>query len=176
MSKREALILVIGFGNPGRHDDGLGPVFAERVEKLGLEHVTVEAGCQLTVEDAATISKHDVVVFADATTDGPGPFTFCRVQPDPTLRLGSHVIEPAAVLAMARRISGKETDGYLLGIRGYVLDELGEGLSLLAQSNLEMALQYLLPVLRRSPLRKEPMAATRYRWHAPSLAEKSCYA
>jgi hypothetical protein len=66
MSKREGLILVIGYGNPGRHDDGLGPAFAELVEKLDLDHVTVEAGYQLTVEDAAIISEHDVVVFVDA--------------------------------------------------------------------------------------------------------------
>jgi hypothetical protein len=46
----------------------------------------------------------------------------------------------------------------------------------MAQRNLEKALRFLLPVLRRDPLRKEPMEDVGYRWQKPSLAEKSSYA
>jgi hydrogenase maturation protease len=174
MNEREGRILVIGYGNPGRHDDGLGPAFASAVEKLALENVTVEADYQLTLEDAATIAEHDVVVFVDATTSGPEPFSFRRIQPNLTLSFSSHSIQPASVLALAHELFGAETEGYLLGIRGYELDGLGERLSRKAQSNMEMALGFLLPVMRRGPLRKKPVGVGGR--GSPSMAARSSYA
>ena len=58
MNTEAADILLIGFGNPGRLDDGLGPALADAIEKLALPGVTVESNYQLTVEDAAEIAKH----------------------------------------------------------------------------------------------------------------------
>ena len=46
-----ASALVIGFGNPGRLDDGLGPALAARFEAKGLDDVVVDADYQLTVKD-----------------------------------------------------------------------------------------------------------------------------
>ena len=46
-------VLLIGYGNPGRLDDGLGPALAAAVEKLAIPGVTVDADYQLNVEDAA---------------------------------------------------------------------------------------------------------------------------
>jgi len=68
-----ATVLVIGYGNPGRRDDGLGPALAERLQELRLPGVDVDADYQLTVEDAAAAAEHDVVVFADAAQAGPEP-------------------------------------------------------------------------------------------------------
>ena len=59
-------ILLIGYGNPGRLDDGLGPAFAKAVEALHTPGVTVEANYQLAVEDAHAVAQHEIVVFADA--------------------------------------------------------------------------------------------------------------
>ena len=42
-------ILVIGYGNPGRLDDGLGPAFAERIQAMELPSVTVESNTSLTL-------------------------------------------------------------------------------------------------------------------------------
>ncbi|VGO14536.1 hypothetical protein PDESU_03099 [Pontiella desulfatans] len=64
--------LVIGYGNPGRLDDGLGPAFAERIQGLGLSGVTVESNYQLNIEDAELVSRYDTVVFADASVDAAG--------------------------------------------------------------------------------------------------------
>ena len=43
MSKNGVKTLLIGYGNPGRLDDGLGPALAEAVAKLAIPGVTVEA-------------------------------------------------------------------------------------------------------------------------------------
>ena len=37
-------LLVIGYGNPGRLDDGLGPAFAAQVERLQLPDVSAWKG------------------------------------------------------------------------------------------------------------------------------------
>ena len=42
--------LVIGYGNPGRRDDGLGPSFADILAAEGIPGVDVDSDYQLTVE------------------------------------------------------------------------------------------------------------------------------
>ena len=61
-------VLLYGFGNPARGDDGLGPALAAAIEELAIPNITVDANYQLTVEDAADIAGYDAVVFADAAT------------------------------------------------------------------------------------------------------------
>jgi len=73
-------ILVIGYGNLGRLDDGLGPAFAERVQALDLSGVTVESNYQLNIEDADLIAQFDVVVFADASVNAEEPFEFMPLE------------------------------------------------------------------------------------------------
>ena len=40
---RAARVLVIGYGNPGRWDDGLGPALAAELGGLGLPNVTTSS-------------------------------------------------------------------------------------------------------------------------------------
>lgn len=155
MNEIDNTIVVLGYGNTSRRDDGLGPRFADAIENLHIAGVSTEKKSQLTVDDARRISLHEAVIFVDATFDGPEPFRFERIQPDFTLGFRLHRIEPAAVLALARGIFGAKTEGYVLGIRGYVFQRFGEKLSVKAGKNLEAALAFIVPVLRSAPLRKE---------------------
>lgn len=141
-------ILVIGYGNPGRLDDGLGPAFAEAVEALGLPHVTVEADYQLTVEDAEAVARHDLVIFADAAVDAPTPCYLRRVEPEASVSFTTHSVSPAAVLGLARELFGATAEGWLLGIRGVAFAAFGEGLSPEARANLRAALELVEPILR----------------------------
>jgi len=141
-------ILVIGFGNPGRLDDGLGPALAARIETLGLPNVTVDSDYQLTVEDAAEAARHDVVIFADADVGGPEPFYVRRLSPSGgTLSFSTHSVTPAAVLTLARELFRSEPQGFLMGIRGYEFNEFGERLSERAMENLEAAATSLAAAL-----------------------------
>ena len=141
-------VLVIGYGNPGRLDDGLGPAAAERVEAARLDGVDVDADYQLTVEDAAAVAAHKVVVFADAAETGPEPFSFQAVEPADELGFSSHSCQPPAVMALAGELFHAKTKGYILGIRGYEFHEFGEALSGRARANLAAATEFLLDVLR----------------------------
>ncbi len=143
MSRAHADILLIGFGNPGRLDDGLGPAMAEAVEAMALPGVACEADYQLTVEDAAELARCTIVVFADADATGRAPFSLRRLEPSAgALSFSSHSVEPADVLALARQLFGAEPEAYLLGIRGYDFDRFGERLSDRAKANLDAALRY----------------------------------
>jgi len=141
-------VLLLGYGNPGRLDDGLGPALAEAVQEMAPEGVTVEADYQLNVEHAAMAARHRHVLFVDAAVDGPEPYFFRRLQAAGDATFTTHSVQPEAVLAMARQLFGAAPEGYALGIRGYAFDEFGEHLSAGAQSNLAAALRFLLPLLQ----------------------------
>lgn len=136
-------VLVIGYGNPGRLDDGIGPALAEAVEQRRIPGVTVDSDYQLTVEDAAAAAGHDVVIFADASVNGREPFSFERVLPGEEMSFSTHSVEPQAVMAMVRGIFQAGTSGFALGIRGYEFNEFGEYLSDAARRNVEAAAAFL---------------------------------
>jgi hydrogenase maturation protease len=136
-------VLVIGYGNPGRADDGLGPALAERLEAMALAGVTVESDYQLSIEHAAMAAEHDVVVFADADAHALEPFYIRPLEPTPAARFTSHGVAPGEVLYLARTCFGAAPRGYLLGIRAAVLDRFGEGLSGPAREGLDAALRFL---------------------------------
>jgi hydrogenase maturation protease len=154
MGERARKILVIGYGNPGRLDDGLGPAFAEACEALALPGVTVESAYQLAIEDARTVAEHDVVVFVDASMTAPEPFSFQRVEANPAANFSSHIVEPEGIVALAQQLYKAETEAYTLGIRGYAFDGFGESLSERANANMAAALTFLNEVVRGGSFRE----------------------
>jgi hydrogenase maturation protease len=147
MGAVDVSVLLIGYGNPGRLDDGLGPALADAVEALHLPGIAVDIDYQLQPEDAAEIAAHDIVIFADADVACEGPFRFERIKPKRQTSFSSHSISPQALLALAHEAFGASTTGYVLGIRGERFDDFGEGLSPAAQANLEAARRFIIPLL-----------------------------
>ncbi len=73
LATRVPRILVIGYGNPGRQDDGLGPAAAFAIDGLGWPNVSALDNYQLAIEDAVEVAAHDVVWFVDASCEGDAP-------------------------------------------------------------------------------------------------------
>lgn len=136
-------ILLIGYGNPARGDDGLGPLLAARIEALGIPCLTVDIDYQLTVDHAALIAAHDVVVFADAMAGLAEPYRLTRVDGGTPATLGSHQVSPEAALALAGLLFAKTPPGWMLAIAGEDFGAIKEGLSPLASANLEGAVAFL---------------------------------
>lgn len=136
-------ILLIGYGNPGRGDDGLGPCCGAAVEALKLDSVRVEINYQLNVEDAAELAGFDLVIFADASVDCVEPFAFTRLAAKRELNFSTHSVAPAALLAMADELFNAPVVGYTLAIRGYRFNEFVEELSEKATENLRAAVGFL---------------------------------
>lgn len=145
-------ILVYGYGNPGRLDDGLGPAFAGEIERLGLNGVTVDSNYQLSVEDSAQIAMHQAVVFADADLSCPGPFRFRRVIPKAHVSFSSHSISAEALMGLAEELMSSRAEAFMLGIRGYEFNRFGEGLSPGARRNLETALTWVRKAITEDDL------------------------
>jgi hydrogenase maturation protease len=141
-------IIFIGYGNPGRLDDGLGPALAARIEAASLKGLTVEADYQLAVENAFDVSNHDIVIFADAAVKGREPFFFQEIHSQSPMSLSSHSVSPEAVLFFAERMFQSKARGYVLGIRGYEFNEYEERLSERAKKNLEEAYQFVVDLIK----------------------------
>jgi hydrogenase maturation protease len=120
MPKRtEARVLVLGYGNPGRQDDGLGPAAAALIDNMGWPGVTAFDNYQLNIENVLDVAEHDIVWFVDAAKTGPSPYAVHRLAPSATLDFTSHLVRPETILAMAGHYFGKTPDAFLLAIRGY---------------------------------------------------------
>ena len=141
-------VLFIGYGNPGRMDDGLGPACAEAIERMAIAGVTVDADYQLTVETAAAVAQHEYVVFADASVDGPEPFAFHPVHPAMQGTFSTHLVAPEDVMGVARDLFQAEAKGYAFAIRGYAFHGFGETLSDKALQNLTAGLGFITPLLQ----------------------------
>jgi len=141
-------VLVIGYGNPGRRDDGLGPELARRLEVAAPEGVTMDADYQLMIEDAADVAGHEVTVFADASVSCPEPFRFRAVEPREDASFSTHSVSPEAVAHLAGKCFGRRPRAFVLEIRGYDFDGFGEGLSPRAEQNLSAAAGFLAGLLR----------------------------
>ncbi|MFW6155589.1 MAG: hydrogenase maturation protease [Planctomycetota bacterium] len=142
-----AEILLIGYGNPGRLDDGLGPAAAAAIEALRLPAVAVDSDYQLTVEDAEAAARHRVAILVDAAEVGPEPFCVRRLAPGRELSFSTHSVSPEAVIGMAHSLFGSDVVGYVVGVRGDEFNAFDERLSERAKANLDEAVAYLSRVL-----------------------------
>lgn len=159
-----ARVLVYGYGNPGRLDDGLGPALIHDLSAREVgEHVTMETGYQLQIEDAALVAQHDVVVFADADRACRDPFELRRLAPRRDAAFSTHAVAPETLLALAQEHFGCKTVGFVLGIRGYEFQEFGEVLSPGARRNLAAAVNYMDRALRGGGFAKEAVTADQER-------------
>ena len=131
-------VLVLGYGNPGRQDDGLGPAAVAEIEKMAWPGVTVQDNYQLVIEDAADIAEHDVVWFVDAARNGAEPYEIRKLRARHDFAFTSHLLKPETLLSIAERHYDASPEAYLLGIRGYEFEFL-EGLTDRAQANLILA-------------------------------------
>lgn len=138
------MILLIGYGNPGRGDDGLGPALATRIGARGLPGVAVKIDYQLKVEHALDVSKSDIVVFADAQMSASAPYDIAPLEADVSADVTSHHLSPGAVLTLADLLFAAAPQAFVLGISGVEFDRIKEGLSDEARKNLGRAEAFLL--------------------------------
>ena len=156
-------ILVYGFGNPGREDDGAGIALAERIEAAALPGVAVETNYQLNVEDALLLCGYDAVIFADASRNPIGQFLFRRLTPASIITFTTHAMQPESVLALSQQLYQAAPAAYLLELGGTSYD-LREVLTAEAAKNIAAAGAFLLKLLRQPSIADfEAAASLHYR-------------
>jgi hydrogenase maturation protease len=138
-------VLVIGYGNTLRGDDGIGYQVAETIAEWQLSQVRSIAVHQLLPELAADIAEVEMVIFVDAVV------TVNPAQPDITItplvaggdeNFSTHIITPQLLLGLTQKLYAATPDAYLLTIPAIDFT-LGANLSSIASSGKDLALEYL---------------------------------
>ncbi len=139
-------ILIYGYGNPGRQDDGLGIFLSEKVEnwikKENIQYVKVDYNYQLNIEDTVDIAGNDLVLFVDATKEEISDYYLTRVKPSDRLEFSTHTVSPSYLLNLCNVIHNKTPDIYLLHIKGYRWEFL-EDMTEDAKKNLIKAYKFI---------------------------------
>ncbi|MEA3479982.1 MAG: hydrogenase maturation protease [Bacteroidota bacterium] len=148
-------ILIYGYGNPGRQDDGLGNEFVNRMEQwasdLGLENFQFESNYQLNIEDAEAISDKDLVIFADASEEEIEDFCISKVDESTKVAFTTHAASPGYIVKLCTELFNKNPLVLLLHIKGYQW-EFKEEISDQASDNLDKAFEYMKIKLNNLPL------------------------
>ena len=143
-------ILIYGYGNPGRQDDGLGIALTDRlaewVSAKQIAGVEFDNNYQLNIEDAAAIAQKDLVVFVDATTEDISSFHFSRVDSSTDVSFTTHAASPGYILHLCKDLFQEEPLVYLLKIKGYEW-AFQAGLSEQAGENLDQAFVFMQGLL-----------------------------
>lgn len=143
-----AEILVVGYGNDLRSDDGAGRVVAGRIEAMDLPGVIVRSQTQLTPELALAITRADAVVFVDANVDCR-EMTVLQVQPgDRGPRSMSHHTDPAALLLLAQDLGRMPPHAHTVSIPASNLD-LGFELTPATAAAVEEAVEAVAEIVER---------------------------
>jgi hydrogenase maturation protease len=133
--------LLIGIGNDGRADDGLGWAFVDTVEQDGRFPGTVTRRYQLQIEDAELICHWRHVVFVDACRQElPAGFCWQVCRTGGSFEFTSHRLSPESVLSLCRQLYATCPQAHLLLIQGHAWD-IQTGISEPATRNLERAWQ-----------------------------------
>jgi hydrogenase maturation protease len=142
--------LIFGWGNPGRGDDALGPLFVERIEAMRDDHpewgaVDVLTDFQLQVEHALDLAGRQRVLFVDADAANsaePHAFEVRPLAPSQDQSYTTHAMSPQAIMQVYNLTQdGPLPDCRLLAIQGLSF-ELGEDLTATAAANLAAALDW----------------------------------
>jgi hydrogenase maturation protease len=125
-------VLVVGYGNTLRGDDGIGwRAAALLAEDPRLADAEVLAPQQLTPELAQDVARASLVVLVDARADSgtPGSVRVRRVAArQDGMTAWSHRLDPAALAGLTNALYGAAPPVYLVSIHGALFDD-GEGLS-----------------------------------------------
>jgi len=137
-------VLIIGIGNSGRGDDGLGWKFVEMTQYLGYDFLDYEFRYQLQIEDASLIGAYDVVIFTDASHSKLSKgFEMKSCLPANHYFFSSHTQSPEVILYLANILYHKSPKAYTLAISGKEWD-LHTSLSKGAEKNLQAALSFFV--------------------------------
>lgn len=137
MLKENKKIVLVGFGNEFRRDDGLGIkllyLIDEKIPKIKIQ--------ELSVDLIDEIKNFEIVIFIDASIEGEN-INFRKIEKEKKFSFLTHHMSPEELLIWAENINKKNYEFYLLSIKGYDFD-FGEGLSDKANENLLKAKDFL---------------------------------
>lgn len=151
-------VLIIGYGNTLRRDDGVGPLVAEAVAGMNLPWVRVISRTQLVPELAEALSQSRIVIFVDAAVNMDGPVQLRKIDPAENRPSFGHTVDPQALLALSNQLFQTLPDAWTLSIP---IEDLsfGDGLSPFAEMGFQSARKLIVDFLLIEPARVIPSIA-----------------
>lgn len=151
------MILVIGYGNTLRQDDGAGHLLAEAIfagcQQRQLDSRLIKTH-QLVPELAADIAQPKVtaVIFADVRAEASPPaqkdISIELLQPTGSDQSSGHHVAPGTLLLYAQALYGHQPPGWLVTVPGINFDH-GEELSAVTLTALEAVPQAIKPLMKQ---------------------------
>jgi hydrogenase maturation protease len=161
-------LLLIGYGNMSRRDDGVAFHVLERLrQRLGLPSSSADAEeavwiedrlsimqlHQLTPELAEELVQYSDVVFIDAHVEGVDwePVHWQSISPAYRSSMVSHHLNPTSLLALCETLYGCHPAGYVLSVLGIDFD-FGDQLSPETSARADRAVLRLIEFVRAKGL------------------------
>ncbi|MFN8631623.1 MAG: hydrogenase maturation protease [Chloroflexota bacterium] len=161
-----ARVLIVGYGNPLRSDDGVGPAVAERLmADPRFDGAEVRTAHQLTPELAMDASEVEVLVLIDAADGVPPGEVVVRDLAQPG-REGiadggsagrveeagpplTHHVDPSSLVALAAELWGASPRTIMVGV-GPASFDLGEALTPTVEAAVPRAVEAVAAALSRA--------------------------
>jgi len=144
-------LLVIGYGNTLRRDDGVGPRVAEAVEAMRLPRVWTLSLPLLSPEHGECLSRVREAIFVDASidssVDAPGDVHLRPLEPAASARVNAHAVSAATLLAISRDIFGRTPRSWILTVPAHDLS-FGEEFSPAVAAAVEKAVARIVAFVR----------------------------
>jgi hydrogenase maturation protease len=146
------MLLLLGYGNTLRSDDGAGQRVAETIADWNLPNVRSLSLHQLTPELAADIAEAEAVIFVDAIAPTEEPITQIKVVPiraQETPTHWAHFQDPRSLLALTQQVYSHAPSGWWILIPA-VDFEFGEQFSAITQKGIADALTWIKELVNQS--------------------------
>lgn len=141
-------ILLIGYGNTTRMDDGVGWYIADKIQERFEDEIEVFQADQLSVEMIEDIKDRELLILVDAHISNEDDWIRSgEVEPDSSPGMISHIIKPPNLLAFCESIYHKYPKTYLYSVKGVVFD-FGEELSEQTRKNAEKVIQQITNLVK----------------------------
>ena len=140
-------ILIIGYGNNLRSDDGVGRYLAEIIDQQELPLVKTLSVHQLTPELVLEITESKAVIFIDATASLTDEITLQSLEPSQDKTRLGHTSNPEQLLSLCKNLYHKCPSAWLLTIPTNNF-EFGETFSDLTQNAIAPALVILTQLIK----------------------------
>jgi hydrogenase maturation protease len=148
-------MVVAGFGNVLRGDDGFGVAVVQRLEQSGqvpMNTVLLEVGTGGIALAQELLTPCDRLVIVDAMTRGGAPGSVYVLQVDdvaPSRSVDMHMTVPARALELAQALGALPREVFLVGCEPAVVDDLTMRLSETVATALDSAVAQVQTLLER---------------------------
>lgn len=146
-SSLSSTVLVIGYGNLLRGDDGIGQTVAMRVEEWELPAVRSRSVHQLMPELAQELSEVQLAIFVDAALWGD-EVSVSTLEPAPEQGLPwGHSLSPSRLLALCQWLYQAVPQTWMISVPGVDFSD-SDRLSPLAQERVAIALNHITHLIQ----------------------------